>query len=138
MFISIRKYHKLKKENQLNNTKIYFLELENDVFKKALQESKHREKNLIKEIESLRNRLRHLLISNNVSQYDEHDRNTHTYKRHIRELDEEFSKYKSAYDILLRCTNCNTCQKAHKCEFVEWGDRVVYNCPHFESGGKNE
>ena len=82
-------------------------------------------------LEALQKRFNHLMKSDLVRQYDAYDRKTHTYKNDILKLDEEFNKFKSAYEILLNLTNCNTCEKAHKCEFVKWGDKVVYNCPHF-------
>lgn len=53
---------------------------------------------------------------------------------------EEFEKYKQAFEILQNCTSCNECfgQKIG-CAFVDWGKKVVYNCPFFESiSGKDE
>lgn len=87
---------------------------------------------LAADYEALLKRFLHLTKSRVIQEYDTHDPKTHTYKNDISKFDEEYEKYKSAYEILLRCTNCNGCKKAGCCQYVEWGERVVYNCPHYE------
>lgn len=55
---------------------------------------------LQKEIEALRERLRHLLKSDVIRSYDEYDRKTHDYAKDICELDKKYKEYKEAYKFL--------------------------------------
>ena len=44
---------------------------------------------------------------------------------------EEKAKYKEAFELLSTLSTCNTCVKQKICKFVNWGGKVVYNCPHY-------
>ncbi len=82
--------------------------------------------------EALQKRFYHLTKSVIIRKYDICDPKTHQYKHDILSFDKEYQRNKSAYETLLSCTNCNECVKQHDCEYIEWGDRVVYNCPHYK------
>lgn len=84
------------------------------------------------EFEALQARLRHLLTSETISKYDMHDRKTHTYKYDVSTFDEEYNRYKAAYDIMQNAPSCHTCIKQRDCEYIKMGDHVVYNCPHYK------
>lgn len=45
---------------------------------------------------------------------------------------QEVLRYKEAHELLKSMPNCNTCLKQEPCEYVSWGDPVVYRCPHYE------
>lgn len=87
------------------------------------------------EIDRLKLRISHLLKSDIIREFDAKDRRTQEYKKDVSKFDEEFKKYKEAFEILSKCTNCNTCIKSRDCKYIKWGDYVVYNCPHFKQGG---
>ena len=44
---------------------------------------------------------------------------------------EEKAKYQEAFELLSTLSTCNTCVKQKICKFVNWGGKVVYNCPHY-------
>lgn len=53
---------------------------------------------LKKEIESLTYRISHLLKSDTIREFDAKDRRTGQYKKDVTKFDEEFKKYKEAYE----------------------------------------
>lgn len=81
---------------------------------------------------SVRRRLQHLLQSKLIASFDKVKLRSGEYGRDIREAD---MLYLAAYNILTSKTTCNTCAKAGCCEYVSWGENVVYGCPHYEKRG---
>jgi len=43
----------------------------------------------------------------------------------------EASVAKEAYDVFKDMPTCNTCAAKQSCQYVTWGDPVVYRCPHY-------
>lgn len=93
----------------------------------------HTEFKIRAENEMLNKRILYLLRSDVVREYDEWDAKKDTYKNDLAQLDEMHAKYKTAFEILKSCTTCNGCVAAGMCDFVAWGERVVYNCPHYKA-----
>ena len=87
---------------------------------------------LKREIDTLKARIKHLLQSNVIRLYDEKDPHTCDYKNDVLKFDEEYIKYKQAFDIMSLSTNCNECAKCN-CEYSRFGEQVVYNCPFYVS-----
>lgn len=106
MFIKKHKYNQLLDAISDAKNCIGILEVENDKFKKDLVKSEARADDLKTAVESLKKRLKHLLQSENIRQYDEHDPKTHTYKKDIKQFDKEINTYKAAYEKLLKCNCC--------------------------------
>lgn len=53
----------------------------------------------------------------------------------LRFLEDCISFYWKMHDL----PTCNECGKRKDCEYVpRWGERVRYNCPHFEAEGKED
>lgn len=88
---------------------------------------------LRQEYEALHKRFLHLISSKVIQQFDEYDQRKLDYKFDVSKFDEEFLKYKSAYELLKCCKSCNQCIKSGNCKYIKWGECVVYNCPHFQN-----
>lgn len=84
-------------------------------------------------IETLEIRLKHLLQSNTIRTYDAKKDGEYIYD--VTELDGFFNKYREAFHVLSACTTCNECEASKECVFSNWGQKVVYNCPHFVAKG---
>lgn len=98
----------------------------------ARKESKRDEFEMLKkENESITKRISHLLKSDTIRRFDAVDRITSEYKEDVLKFDEEFKKYKEAFEILSECTSCNECKYFPSCGFFGCNDAVAYNCPHF-------
>lgn len=106
MFIKKHKYNQLL--NEISDAKNYIgiLEAENNKLKKDLITSEARADDYNAAVDSLKKRLKHLLQSENIRQYDEHDPKKHTYKKDIKQFDKEINTYKAAYEKLLKCNCC--------------------------------
>lgn len=109
MFIFKNEYNQLMREKAHTENYVGILENEIKILKKEieiLKIYKERSECYAAAKESFEIRLKHLLQSEHIREYDEYDRKTHTYKKDIKQFDEKINTYKAAYEKLLKCNCC--------------------------------